>query len=1334
MSLFTSTRRRCYACGTRNPTDAVACDACGVTLVALCECGARHSVHDTRCEACGRPKLPRRFPLLRRRTVRLGVAAVVLGAIGTVAVVGLQRPPPSAWQLKHEYTLFVERGDFESAREVAVQLTRDHPADAEGWMQYAWVLREQGEPFAVWVPLLERTLELDPRDAHALLMLSAVHQEQGDTSRAIELLERASRAAAPPPVVFRRLAQLEMQSPDLDRRTVLDHIVAARARGAADPLMDIREAELFLELYAGTPHEFLPIDVTEAVERARQALVRIEVSEGERSPRVALLRARIALALGEAEEALAVATSALRDLERASDAGSAEEDDEARAARFHVVAGQALILRASGAIDRARAQFARALELTADARTANEIVQFLDARGHRPLAESILRDAARAGDPTGALRLRLAGSHLRNREPTRARELLDAVEGITDRRTVLLLMRGEAAAQEGDHESARAAYERAVAESPDTVQPHLSLALLDYSSMEFEDETARSDATVARLDELLSRFRRDPRLLLTKGAVLRVAGRTAEAVELLADLVERHPSHTEAWMELGRAQRALGTVESVREAAKSFEQARRLAPADESVATAEVSTHLLAGDTGAAIVAATDALRALPESSELRRLRARAHRANGRPAQAADDLRDLLARSPRDPLATVALVEAEYKTGRPSVAREVAARAFDWLPEDARRQVELLRSLHDDGVDASLERLRAQGAGRLLLNLELHLGRMPAARETARALLAVDPTRPGTVFSLVSALFDGGPPPEGATAEARAAIDALPDDVDPLWIDLLEGRMLLAAGDPEAALPRLATAADGLSLAAVSAAYHAEALWQVGRRTEALAEYRRAMTLPVPPRGIAKSIAARLRQTAADSDDPRTVASLAAEAVDHDPEDWRAMELLARATLALGDAPGAVSWIDRALLLDLADDDGRARMLLFRIRSLVHADRAADAVEAFERLPAAVADSPVALCAKGFSELALDREDAASETFERAREVAPDDPLPRLGLARVAIARGDAAEAIDISEAWRATCAPADDLGLALSVALERAGELEPALSETRRFIETQREADTLTDDLARSLSTREIQLLTHLGRTTEAIELQASLEGGSDEERRLRLAGLLALDPAKVREALEILDRLPEEWRLRPAAVAARAMCALHLRQAASAEQLALSVLEGGGEGEPRLSTSTRAACHFVLGSTSAARGDWKDAALHFGLQVEFAPGDVDALNNAAWALSLAGGDSERARELARRATRRAPEDPNVWDTLGAVERRAGDATRAIEAWRRAIELHESAGTDDTESWARTALRLGHLLWSEGRPEEGAALRRAALDLDLEAVREFDRRLGGSR
>jgi len=84
--------------------------------------------------------------------------------------------------------------------------------------------------------------------------------------------------------------------------------------------------------------------------------------------------------------------------------------------------------------------------------------------------------------------------------------------------------------------------------------------------------------------------------------------------------------------------------------------------------------------------------------------------------------------------------------------------------------------------------------------------------------------------------------------------------------------------------------------------------------------------------------------------------------------------------------------------------------------------------------------------------------------------------------------------------------------------------------------------------------------------------------------------------------------------------------------------------------------------------------------------------PENARLLNSIAWELAIHDFRLDDALELAKKAVRLAPEDGNIWDTLGEVHARRGEYAEAVRAEQEAVAL--SAGSkefrDKLNGWKR--------------------------------------------
>jgi tetratricopeptide (TPR) repeat protein len=84
--------------------------------------------------------------------------------------------------------------------------------------------------------------------------------------------------------------------------------------------------------------------------------------------------------------------------------------------------------------------------------------------------------------------------------------------------------------------------------------------------------------------------------------------------------------------------------------------------------------------------------------------------------------------------------------------------------------------------------------------------------------------------------------------------------------------------------------------------------------------------------------------------------------------------------------------------------------------------------------------------------------------------------------------------------------------------------------------------------------------------------------------------------------------------------------------------------------------------------------------------------PENAQLLNSIAWELAINDIRLDDALILAQKAVRCAPEDGNIWDTLGEVYARRGNYAEAVKAETKAVELTDGYREfqEKLEKWKR--------------------------------------------
>lgn len=171
------------------------------------------------------------------------------------------------------------------------------------------------------------------------------------------------------------------------------------------------------------------------------------------------------------------------------------------------------------------------------------------------------------------------------------------------------------------------------------------------------------------------------------------------------------------------------------------------------------------------------------------------------------------------------------------------------------------------------------------------------------------------------------------------------------------------------------------------------------------------------------------------------------------------------------------------------------------------------------------------------------------------------------------------------------------------------------------------------------------------------------------------------------------------------------RASTAVRMRMASSLESLGRA-----GEAAELYRDVLRLAprqseAHYHLGYLAAAKGDYREAIVHYRATLASDPRHVQAANNLAWILATSSDATLRngneAVALAERACRSSgKEHPPLLDTLAAAYAEAGRLADAVATADRAISLAAAAGQADLES----EIRAHREHYAAGRPLRSGA------------------------
>lgn len=1264
-----------------------------------------------RCGACGAAHVPARLPRGKRPVVRATRWAAVVALVGAGGWLAFARRPEPAWETLQRALDAMQVGDYETSFQLARSVTEESPGDARGWYLLATSLLKLGMSPGAYVPAAERAVLLAPEmfEARNLLALHAL--DVGRTDVALEHALSAARAPGADARAYRLLARVELAQPRPDLARARDALESARRAGRVDPESSVLLAEVVLRTWgvASGAESRLPPSLRRVL---RDAVDDAGAASPPPAERAAFdgARARILLALGELAPSLDAADAAL----------AALAPEASPQLRSGIEATHAMALHAQGRIAAATEEFVRAIRRTPDASLAGLVASYFEESNDLVAAEAILANAAQGSDPHGAVHAVLARVQLRGGRTAEADASIAKARVADANNAGYAAIEAGVRMSQGRRQDARASLAEAVRLAPNLLAARIDLALIeiDAPGAGGAREKALREATAA-IESMRAAYGDDPAVLRALGRLKFELGESEDGIGLVRRASAAAPWDAETWRVLGEMllRRSVSGAsgdeldESARDAARAFGQAASLRPGRAEYRIREADAWFLAGDPEAGVAALDQCTHADRGREDVLRRRATACAQLGDCRGAVADLERLRAVAPDDPAVLVNLVDTLLRAGEVDAARRLVADASPSQTDEVRRTlayvVDVRTGRRDEAVAALARAEPTVSAAELLLSE----GRVDDAVRMLRAVLGARPGDPAASRLIVLALLDGDAPSPARVDEARAVAAALPVGAPGAVRELIEGRILLAAGDADGAATRFAAAAASDGADPYAAMLRGEALFRAGERAGSLRSMRRALGLPGAPASFRRIAASRVLAASIESADAARRLRLAEEAFRLAP-DLPATAVHVGALLsARGEFGRAADALERTLReADLPSDARTSIVFTAALQRFLDSDPRRAGALLGSLPPDARAASPSRLLA-GYVALLDGRAADADAAFAAALEADPSSAPAAAARIAASLALRDDDEARRRVEAGARTFGGGWFLLHAARLFL-REGHREDAASYARRAVEAApSDAATLAGAAA---------VLARSGRGDDAVArlLARAADPSTDRAAALDLkllAGrLMARVPGRAREALALARSIADDASA-PAAARREAtlleaealLCANDVVAAAAAARPLLATLPDGPPTSPAERTFAKRLWHALGTALSSVDGRLAEATQLLGKAYELEPDDEVTANNLAWLLSRSADTAERGLQLARRATDADPANASYWDTRAACAAASGAADEAETSWRRAISLIDASPSPDLAMRAECALGVARILLATSRASD---------------------------
>ncbi len=474
--------------------------------------------------------------------------------------------PASASAVVMESRIALQAGRPAEAATLAEQATTLAPNDSDAWGMRAAVAYATAQ-LPVALSHYDRALQLAPDNSEALLGRSSVLMDLGRMPEAKQSLLTLSKVDVNEPrSAYLRAVIAESEGDRAAARKLLGEVV-----GLIDPLpRSVLTSRSHLALIAGLSH----LSLGGAVKAKEYFELHIRFFPSQMAARKPL--ASLQIAMGEA----AAAVSTLEPLMRTA---SGARDPEA------------LTLMASANSRLKRHQQAtelleQAAKLGASSQTQTSLgLSLIDAKqtalGIEQLRNVLKQDPGQARASTA-----LALVALRDNQPRKAVELMEAVVKREPDNLAALNLLGVSRAAAGDFAGARKAYDKALAADRNFDSVKLNLAKLEVAE-------GKPDQARARLDALIKEKPNSASALYEKAMLDAATGRTADALRGLETLHDKHRNHVEGHVALIELYLQTGASDKALEAAKGVSQGQ---PGYLAIQAALARVQLARGDAAGA--------------------------------------------------------------------------------------------------------------------------------------------------------------------------------------------------------------------------------------------------------------------------------------------------------------------------------------------------------------------------------------------------------------------------------------------------------------------------------------------------------------------------------------------------------------------------------------------------------------------------------------------------------------------------------------------------------------------------------------------------------------